>query len=691
MSARSIRRARERRLERGGRGRRGVARRSKVAAGAGAALGATVLFTAGAEAATFTVSNLDDSGAGSLRDAVEQANANGEDDVITFQAALSGTIELAGADRDIEITGEGLELRGPGADEVTVDANEGGRIFTLYGFDAPGEEVSISDLTLTGGLYAGGSGGAINSVEAFNGIDANAAELTIADAVITGNSAQFAGGGVNVRGGSLTIADSLVAENGTAYSGGGVEVADTEGDRPTEVVVRNSSVTGNASGSVGGGLSIEGASAATVIERSTISGNSTGTGGGGIYIDDDLGGEAPVTIDRSTISGNSAAGNPLTPPSPQGGGIHVHGPSAAVTIQNTTISGNSTSGQGGGIAADSDAGTGGDELVVRNSTVAHNAAGEVGGGIYRDSYLAGYSLYGSDDVRISSTIVAGNSAPSGADLGEAPEINTGDGAFVLGFSLVESEEDVPAALTEDPAGSNLIGAGPGIGPLADNGGPTATHLPAPRSLAVDRGIADGLATDQRGLARTADFSAPNPPGGDGTDIGSVEVQSADCQGKGALKIDGTEGDDKLEGTGAPDWIFGLGGNDVLKGLGAADCLTGDEGKDKLQGGGGKDELSGGPGNDKLNGQAGKDSLRGDDGNDNVNGGAGKDRVRGGPGRDRVRGGPGKDRLNGGPGNDKLLAKDRKKDRINCGPGRDKAIVSENDRVSPSCEKVVIKD
>src|SRR5207237_8158003 len=53
------------------------------------------------------------------------------------------------------------------------------------------------------------------------------------------------------------------------------------------------------------------------------------------------------------------------------------------------------------------------------------------------------------------------------------------------------------------------------GPLADNGGPTKTHLPLPGSRAIDRGIDTGApATDQRGI---------NRPQLAGIDVGAVEV------------------------------------------------------------------------------------------------------------------------------------------------------------------------
>jgi hypothetical protein len=64
-----------------------------------------------------------------------------------------------------------------------------------------------------------------------------------------------------------------------------------------------------------------------------------------------------------------------------------------------------------------------------------------------------------------------------------------------------------------------------LGPLADNGGPTRTRLPAAAGPGVDAipagtaGLCDGTtATDQRGL--------PRPVGGS-CDVGAVERQAAD--------------------------------------------------------------------------------------------------------------------------------------------------------------------
>jgi hypothetical protein len=69
------------------------------------------------------------------------------------------------------------------------------------------------------------------------------------------------------------------------------------------------------------------------------------------------------------------------------------------------------------------------------------------------------------------------------------------------------------------AATDLPSTDPLLGPLADNGGPTQSHLPGPPSPAIDAvppgttGLCPDLDTDQRGVAR---------PAGAACDIGAVE-------------------------------------------------------------------------------------------------------------------------------------------------------------------------
>src|SRR5690349_23045802 len=86
MSQRQRRRREQRRRQAQ---RRGPSKR-QVAAGATIAVGATLAATGSAQAADFTVSNLNDGGPGSLRRAVLDSNGNGNaPDNITFASGLS--------------------------------------------------------------------------------------------------------------------------------------------------------------------------------------------------------------------------------------------------------------------------------------------------------------------------------------------------------------------------------------------------------------------------------------------------------------------------------------------------------------------------------------------------------------------------------------------------------------------------
>src|SRR3954451_18574831 len=102
--SRHRRRTRSRRLEH----RRVTAKRAALA-GAGLSLGVTLAGGASADAATFTVTNLNDSGAGTLRQAIFDANTALGPDQITFQSSLSGQITLGSAlptiTTPVEVTG----------------------------------------------------------------------------------------------------------------------------------------------------------------------------------------------------------------------------------------------------------------------------------------------------------------------------------------------------------------------------------------------------------------------------------------------------------------------------------------------------------------------------------------------------------------------------------------------------------
>ena len=209
-------------------------------------------------AATLTVTNLNDSGAGSLRGQIAAANPG---DTIAFQPGLTGTITLTSAGLAII---KSLTISGPGA---TILAVSGNNLFQVFGVTAG--TVFISGLTIENG-----NGG---------GIFRDAAPLTVTDCIISGNT----GGGIYTEGGagnSLTVIGSTISGN-KAGAGGGIFVSNGG------LTVINSTISGNTGGGIVNSLGI------VSVTNSTISGN-TGAG-----IDGGVGASLKSAIVANTIGG----------------------------------------------------------------------------------------------------------------------------------------------------------------------------------------------------------------------------------------------------------------------------------------------------------------------------------------------------------------------------------------------------
>ncbi len=218
------------------------------------------------------VSNTNDSGAGSLRQAILAANNSTSlaTPTITFTgAALTGTINLASALPDLA---RSMIIDGPGAVNLTVQSNGSGnyRIFTVQN----GATVTIQDLTIANGNVSGGNGGGI----------LNNGDLTLQNSLVRGNTAAL-GGGIYNQNGTLTINNTRIANN-TATSaeggaGGGINV-----QSGTVNLVNNTSIENNVATSIGGGIANSGTLnvTGTGTSRISFSGNqATTSGGGGIY------------------------------------------------------------------------------------------------------------------------------------------------------------------------------------------------------------------------------------------------------------------------------------------------------------------------------------------------------------------------------------------------------------------------
>jgi CSLREA domain-containing protein len=425
--------------------------------------------------------------------------------------------------------------------------------------------------------------------------------------------------------------------------------------------------------------------------------------------------EGDLNVINSTISGNHSAF--------QGGGIAMDGNSGSLFVSNSTIVGNDAGGPGGGIsiipfALGKVTPVNDNAYDVDNSTITGNDTGnDTGGGIYSEAPAVGLRstiVYGNTSTPPDDPETKATSSPS--DLGTVQ-----DDVFNAGYSLIGTRT---GATVNDVSGEPNLSADPQLGALQNNGGPTPTELPATTSPAIDTGISNGLATDQRGLPRTVDRQPDNAA--DGTEIGAVEIPADPpveppppdeptplpgpapqfCLGKQVILTKGGDADEKLTGTGTDDGIIAGGGQDQLLGLSGDDCLFGQTGNDKVLGGPGNDNANGDRDDDTVKGDDGADSVRGQSGNDRVFGGAGDDpKVTGGAGEDFVKGGAGDDFVKGDGGNDTLvpgggedfvhagggadtiIAADGDKDKIICGTGKDVANVDPIDDVDKDCNTV----
>ena len=164
-----------------------------------------------ARAATNVVTNLNDSGAGSLRQAIANAAPG---DTITF--AVTGTITLTSGEL---LIGKDLTLSGPGASSLSISGNTSIPLSSRVINNSA--HLTISGLTIRNGDAGVGSGGGI--------LNAGTGVLTITNTVITSNNAQKGGGVFNSPGGTLQVINSTFSANssrpfdaGLDASGGGV-------------------------------------------------------------------------------------------------------------------------------------------------------------------------------------------------------------------------------------------------------------------------------------------------------------------------------------------------------------------------------------------------------------------------------------------------------------------------------------
>lgn len=324
-----------------------------------------------------------------------------------------------------------------------------------------GGVVNISNTQFLENLALQRDGGAIN---------VNSGQVDIQNSTFSQNFGTH-GGAIYIKGEATAYITASALNNNGAFSGGGIH---NEGHLVLgqSTLNLNKAVTSN-----GGGIVTAGQSSG-VLSEVTLSGNTAVSNGGGLYLQGTI--DAGLSLTDLTLSGNTA-GN-------QGGGIYNQ--AAAAHLTNVTLSGNGAN-AGGGIYQNSGV------ISLNFVSVVSNTAAAFGGGLY--NYEAG-------EMRLQNTLLANNS------VGNCD----GSGFISLGHNLA-NDNNCNTALNQPTDKSGTTVALP-LGALANNGGPTLTHLPLSGNPAINGGVCvDGVSTDQRGLPRLA---------GTACDAGAVEFGSA---------------------------------------------------------------------------------------------------------------------------------------------------------------------
>jgi hypothetical protein len=239
------------------------------------------LLAPGVRAATYDVSNTNDSGGGSLRQAITDANNNPGADTITF--STSGIIPLGS---DLPPIDDDVTITGPGANQLTID---GAGSYQPFDINA-GNTVTITGVTITSG-NGGTDGGAIF----------NEGALTIDGCTVRDSQAQNGGGISNWTGATLNVYNSTISENIATTWGGGIA---NYGD----MTISHTTVTANTcTGTYGaGGIGQYSAGASSTVVHSTIvlNGATQDSTESGLFIE-----AGTATVVNSIVSHNGSGGS----------------------------------------------------------------------------------------------------------------------------------------------------------------------------------------------------------------------------------------------------------------------------------------------------------------------------------------------------------------------------------------------
>ncbi|WP_195759248.1 glycoside hydrolase family 9 protein [Pedobacter puniceum] len=464
-------------------------------------------------AATFTVSNTDDTGAGSLRQAITDANATVGPHTINFSIPSGSIINLtSGVLPTINVN---IVFEAP-AGRITVTRNSvtNFRIFAI----SASRTVVIKNLVISNG-FSTSEGGAIenlgnlsiynsiieNNTTSGSGVHAGAianrdnAALYLYNCVLRNNTSLGGIGGaiISRTGAILRIYNSLLENNscggasgGTTSSTGGGAIDHRPGSLITGNLIVGTIVRNNTSTNQGG--AINHVSGTLTILNSTISGNRTvSSGGRGGGICNQTG--SSLIVRNSTISGNTATDS--------GGGVFSQATVNNLEFSNVTISGNTSATNGGGIGGTVT------NAILNNCTITGNSVTSTTG-------AGGGVRVNGGNMEINYTIIKGNTSNHATAGANEADLN-GNRFSRFGRNIIASATNppigswitIPGTSTPSVTTGNIVtdaNISTILNPvLATNDASTLTHALLVNSIAIDPATASGYTSiyDQRGFVR----------------------------------------------------------------------------------------------------------------------------------------------------------------------------------------------
>ncbi len=312
--------------------------------------GMALLFSIGVNAQSnrFTVSNTNDTGTGSLRQAIIDANTQKGPDIISFNSGVTGTITLAS---QLLIT-DTVSVFGPGSSALAISGNNAVQILAITkGI------VRIQGLSLKNGLSQGGNGQSAGPSGGGGGgglggaIAIDNANVYISDVKFDNNKAIGGNGGScngAVSAGQIDITPGGTGGNGPFGAGG-------YGGSSQHLGSGGTGGNGATLGAAGGGGG--GASGNPIVISGPGGNGNIGGGGGGIGGIGSAGSLTNTIGLGGLFAGNGGKGNPATtgslgsflqPGGAGGGGAGLGGAifinAGTLTLQNCTFTNNSATG-----------------------------------------------------------------------------------------------------------------------------------------------------------------------------------------------------------------------------------------------------------------------------------------------------------------------------------------------------------